>query len=118
MDDEYSIRAVIREMLKTRGFQCVEAGDGSSAVTQYQEALIGGKPFDLVFVDLLIPDGMGGIDTCTQIRQIDPTSKVVLISGAVTDSILTDTIKDTFFAILQKPFLLRDVIGVIERLGD
>ncbi len=37
---------------------------------------------DLVLLDILLPGGMNGIEVLKRIRSIDPTSKVIMVTGS------------------------------------
>ena len=58
VDDEPVIRMIARTTLSAAGFEVVEAGDGAAASQVIQQAI---KPFDLILLDLNLPD-MSGLD--------------------------------------------------------
>ena len=76
VDDDAAIRAVLRQMLEFGGFRVSEAGDGHEA-----NALLAVEPFDLVLVDLIMPE-QEGLETITGLRRNYPALKIIAISGA------------------------------------
>jgi len=51
--------------------------EGRQTIDIYQRALIAGKPFDLVILELTIPGGMSGLEVARNIRRIDPDARLV-----------------------------------------
>src|SRR5260370_38517482 len=80
VDDEPSLRYLLRRQLKADGYTLYEAENGEQAlamVEQYQP--------DIVLLDILMP-GMDGIETCTQLQAL-PSEKrpLVLMLTALDD---------------------------------
>lgn len=75
VDDQDSIRDLMRAMLAKAGYEVGVAGDGAQAV-----AAIRNLPFDLVLMDVHMPV-MDGLAATRQIRLLDgPRSKVPVIA--------------------------------------
>ncbi len=62
VDDDETVRDVVRRYLERAGHKVLVAGDGESAL-----ALVDEQRLDLVVLDLMLP-GLGGIEVCTRIR--------------------------------------------------
>ena len=77
VDDEPQIRRVLRATLSAQGYEVQEARTGEDALVAFRESR-----FDLVLLDLNMP-GMGGLETCRQIRE---TSEVAVIMLTVHDT--------------------------------
>src|SRR5689334_7203515 len=60
MDDEEMIRQFLKVALLGAGYEVETAERGEEAVQFYREAKAAGKPFDVVILDLMIPEGIGG----------------------------------------------------------
>lgn len=115
MDDEKTIRNLVCNLIKMQGHQCCEAADGLEAIEQFRQARLSGAPFDLVLMDLTIPDGMGGVQAVRELLQIDPAAKVVVTSGAGSDHILSNYNLYGFYRALNKPFRIVDLQNLIEQ---
>jgi two-component system KDP operon response regulator KdpE len=72
VDDEPQIRRVMRVALSGRGYETIEARSGEEALEKLREHLP-----DLVLLDLNMP-GMGGLETCRQIREGSEVPIIVL----------------------------------------
>jgi CheY-like chemotaxis protein len=79
VDDEISVRYVIRRYLGRRGWMVVEAGDAGEAMVALEDAA---HPVDAVIVDLNLP-GLSGSALCRRISTTRPAlaSRLILASG-------------------------------------
>ena len=68
MDDEEIILDVSREVLRFLGYDAAFAKEGGAAIGLYRQENEAGRPFDLVIIDLTIPEGMGGRETVEKLR--------------------------------------------------
>src|SRR5512132_4291688 len=75
IDDEEDARRVVEVMLKNAGHDAVLAVDGNDALRQFRR-----QHFELVICDVFMPD-KEGIETLKELRQLDPTVPVIMMSG-------------------------------------
>lgn len=75
IDDEGIFLMAHREELETAGYEVCTALRGKEAV-----AIAEKERFDIVFVDLVMPE-MNGVAVCREIKKLDPDTEVVLVSG-------------------------------------
>jgi len=73
VEDDPSIRKLVRVNLVKRGYTVSEAADSHEAIALFQEV-----PVDLVVLDLLLPGGLSGVDVCTWIRERSDVPIIVL----------------------------------------
>jgi twitching motility two-component system response regulator PilG len=73
VEDEESLLKLETILLTVKGFEVISAFTGEMAV-----AKIGVEIFDLVLLDIMLPD-MDGFEVCRQIRKDPRTSKVPII---------------------------------------
>lgn len=113
VDDDRSVRASVRALLTTLGFEVIEAEDGLSAIEAWQahQATIA-----WVLMDLTMP-GLDGYETFLQLRKLDPQVKVVLSSGWAQDDVSARFAQQPPSAFLPKPFTLADLERALERVG-
>jgi PAS domain S-box-containing protein len=114
MDDENALRDVAGEMLGHMGYDVEFARNGSEATKMYSEAVAAKNPFDVVIMDLTIPDGMGGAEAVQKLREIDPGVKAIVSSGYSNDPIMKDFKKYNFSGVIAKPFDVDELLRVIE----
>jgi two-component system KDP operon response regulator KdpE len=72
VDDEPQIRRVMKMTLGGQGYEIVEARSGEEALEKFRDELP-----DLVLLDLNMP-GIGGLETCRQLRASSETPIIVL----------------------------------------
>ncbi|MGH7552439.1 MAG: response regulator [Longimicrobiales bacterium] len=75
VDDDATIRHLIRRTLERSGHSMVEAENGREAIRNLTQ-----KRADLVLLDLNMPE-MEGIETVQEIRRTFPSTKIIVISG-------------------------------------
>jgi CheY-like chemotaxis protein len=78
VDDHHVTRQLLRTMIEGGGdeFEVVEASDGAKAVGLVRE----GPPFDLIFLDVVMPN-LDGLGACRQIRALGTDTPIVFLTG-------------------------------------
>ncbi|MFA5657786.1 MAG: response regulator transcription factor [Oscillospiraceae bacterium] len=72
VDDEKSIREVVREYAEFEGFEVTEAGDGMMAVEKVRAA-----DFDIIVMDIMMPR-LDGFSACKEIRKLKEIPVIML----------------------------------------
>lgn len=98
IDDEIGIREGCRRALASEGHIIDEA-----ATLQEGRAKIEHDGYDLILLDVLMPDGHG-IDLLEFIHQKDPQTIVIIITGFGTVELAVEAIKRGAFDFISKPF--------------
>ncbi len=75
IDDDELIRMTCCNILKKAGYDTLEAENGNLGVSLFKSE----RP-DLTVTDMLMPD-KEGLETISEIRAINPTAKIIAISG-------------------------------------
>ncbi len=100
-------------MLEGLGYAVIAAENGPGALN----LLDGGVAFDVVFSDVLMPDGMSGFQLAREIRRRLPQVAIVLTSGMTNISgVAEDAMPD--LPILRKPYRSHDLARAIEAALD
>jgi len=107
VEDEPSVREVVRQILTALGFRVRVAVDGVSALSALAEPM---NTIDGVITDLHMPN-MDGIELARKIAVAYPNLGVILASGRIDRTELATITDAPFVAHLEKPF-------TIERLSD
>jgi two-component system KDP operon response regulator KdpE len=79
VDDEPQIRRALRIVLRANGYQVAEAETGEAAL----DALVT-KPFDLMILDLVLPD-IDGVELCRRLREWSRLPVLVLSAHGEAD---------------------------------
>jgi two-component system cell cycle sensor histidine kinase/response regulator CckA len=77
VEDEDAVRSLIVRTLERRGFDTVEAPDGSAGLATIQTL---DRPVHLLLTDAVLP-GLSGPELIAAARQLDPAIRVILMSG-------------------------------------
>ncbi|HBA73239.1 MAG: hypothetical protein A2X82_15190 [Geobacteraceae bacterium GWC2_55_20] len=104
MDDEETIRDVVRETIGFLGYQVTTCINGEEAVAKYMEAHENGSPYMAVILDLTIPCGMGGVEAAKRILAIDPAARLIVSSGYSFDPVMSEFKEYGFCAAIEKPY--------------
>ncbi len=72
--------------------------------------------FNLVILDLSVRNGMGGLETLTALRAMDPTVTAVVTSGYANDEVLQQYASRGFKGALQKPFAMTALRTMISQV--
>jgi len=105
VEDEESVRELVRVTLAARGYKVLEAENGESGL---RVAEAHGDGIDILITDVVMP-GMGGRELAKRLLQIRPTLGVLYLSGYTEDTILHQGALDPGTAFLQKPFTLQNL---------
>ena len=113
IDDEAAIRESLETLLELEGYTVTSAASGEEGL-----ARIGENSYDLVLLDLALPD-RSGLDLLAEIRNHDPSLSVIMITayGTVENAVLAMQAGAANF--VQKPWdnekLLADVGAAVMR---
>ncbi|MFY9982478.1 MAG: response regulator [Methanoregula sp.] len=116
MDDEEIILDVSREVLRFLGYDAAFAKEGGAAIGLYRQENEAGRPFDLVIIDLTIPEGMGGRETVEKLRSYDPGVKAIVSSGYTNDPVMQDYANYGFSGRLTKPYRINEMKTLLESM--
>ncbi len=100
VEDEDAVRDLVRSVLRTYGYNVLEARHGVEALQ-----VIGNYPdrVHLVLTDLVMPR-MGGLQLAEQLAQLHPGTKMLYMSGYTDSVVFREGAFDLNLAFLQKPF--------------
>ncbi len=109
MDDELAVRTALNRMLEHLGYTVYVASEGSAAVARFKDLREKGRTISGVILDLIVSGGLGGVDTATLIRAIDPSVPIYLSSGYAETLALEDYAAFGFTGTIPKPFSLEEL---------
>jgi CheY-like chemotaxis protein len=116
MDDEAAIREFVEEMLTSLGYEVVCVADGAEAMAAYYSAQVADQPFAAVLLDLTVAGGMGGQETLTRLRAIDPQVKAIVSSGYSDAPVMADFRQYGFSGMVPKPYTVASLSRALQRV--
>jgi DNA-binding NtrC family response regulator len=109
VDDEPLIRWSVTETLADLGLDVDEAECAASALRAITTAAL---PFDVILLDLRLPD-MHDLSLLATIRQLLPETPVVLMTAFGSPEVMAQARKLGVQAVLNKPFELGELTQVV-----
>lgn len=101
VEDELGVRSLVRRTLERSGYQILEAGNGPEALALWQQHQTN---IDLLFTDVVMPQGMNGYQLAETMRKEKPGLKVVLTTGYSDKLLELNKHGDCPCFILPKPY--------------
>jgi response regulator RpfG family c-di-GMP phosphodiesterase/tRNA A-37 threonylcarbamoyl transferase component Bud32 len=122
VDDEPHVRMLHRVILQSLNVDCVEVKDGASALTAAMSNGVNGGPFDLILLDLGLPD-VDGYEVCRRLRErsANQNLKIIVVSGRGDQNDLSEALPrgaDDYIPKPFKPHQLLAKVGHALRLKD
>jgi len=108
VDDEHGIRQSFKMVLKDR-FNVLLAENGKEA-----EELLTKNTVDLILLDILLPD-VNGLDLLEKLKALDPSIEAIMITAVKEIRSAVRAIKLGAYEYIIKPFLVDDVLNIINR---
>jgi signal transduction histidine kinase len=112
VEDDDGVRQTVIEALAGLGYSVLAAGDGREAIA----ALAGTQHIDLVFTDVVMPQGVSGIEVAKEAVRLRKGIKVLLSSGYPLDVLRTEGDGYSDFPLFPKPYRHADLAREIRRI--
>ncbi|SDN22906.1 PAS domain S-box-containing protein [Desulfonauticus submarinus] len=116
LDDEELIREMMQDAFSELNAHIDTFALGEDAYKAYERSYRNKQPYDLVFLDLTIPGGIGGKEVGERILALNPQAKMVLVSGYSDSFILKNYKKYGFCAMLRKPFSIDELVHILRKI--
>jgi PAS domain S-box-containing protein len=102
VDDEATIRMLIKDVLTQNGYTPLEASDGPAALKLLRSNI----HIDLLITDVGLPGGMNGRQVADAARVTRPDLKVLFITGYAENAVIGNGHLEPGMAVLTKPFVI------------
>ncbi|MEP7335845.1 MAG: response regulator, partial [Actinomycetota bacterium] len=100
VEDDPSVRSIVSKMLAAHGYEIAGAADGEEAILRFETRE---SPIQLVVSDMVML-GLDGRQTIDRIREIEPATKVLYMSGYIDDAVIRSAGLGPGTGFIQKPF--------------
>jgi len=108
-EDEDTTRALIKEMLSSKGYMVIDYPDGKSALDAYRI-----NPFPVVITDIDMPV-MDGNELISQLKSIVDHQVIMVLTIHSEPGVIIDIMKKGVFDYAIKPVQLNDLLYKVER---
>jgi putative two-component system response regulator len=109
-DDDATMLDVLHDGLSLQGYNVTSVHNGEQA---YEMFLI--NDYDMIILDINMP-GLSGIETVTTIRENDPFTYVLLISGEAVKPEIQEALDCGANKFLAKPFQISKLIDLVNKI--
>jgi PAS domain S-box-containing protein len=100
VEDELGVRQLVCEMLQRLGYQILQASGGAEALRLFEQHQ---GSIDLLITDVIMPQ-MSGRELAQRLKVLQPSLKVLYISGYTDDMLAHHGVLESNVFLLQKPF--------------
>jgi PAS domain S-box-containing protein len=114
VDDEEGLREVTRRILTRNGYSVITAENGAEAIEIAKSNL---GQIDLLLTDVIMPK-MQGPTVAKEVKKILPNIKVLFMSGHALPVLEAESVLDTQFQLVEKPFDQRLLLDHVRRAID
>lgn len=114
VEDEAPVRAVTRRLLERHGYRVLDASCGRDALRVW-DCFAGN--IDLLLTDLVMPEGMDGIELARELRLKRPSLKIIYTSGYTPETDSPHGV-DASIPFLQKPTSMHILLETVRRCLD
>jgi len=114
VEDEEMVRAPAVRILRRHGYHVLEAANADEA---HRIALDEGARIDLLLTDVVMP-GRSGKELAAVVREINPRTKVLFMSGYSADVIVHQGVIEEGVELIQKPFAADSLLARVRSVLD
>lgn len=108
VDDDKNILIFFESLFREKGYVITAVGSGKEAME-----LINNRPFDLVFLDIVLKD-TNGVELCSEIRKIRPSQEVLLMTGYSQTTLDLENLNVQ--GCLFKPFEIDKIFSEVDKI--
>jgi len=112
VDDERSILQLLKEALSHWGYHVTTAGSGREALDALRTNV-----FHVAMTDIRMPD-MSGLDLLREIKKLDETIEVVVMTGYPAISSAVEALKEGAYDYLSKPVMIDEIHHLMQRMME
>ncbi len=111
VEDEPALRQGLSDLLSAAGHEVVACELGKDAITAGT-----GEAFDLVLLDLMLPD-IDGVEVCRRLKRARPSLHILMLTARGSEDDKVSGLEAGADDYLTKPFAVRELLARIDALG-
>jgi DNA-binding NtrC family response regulator len=109
VDDDESIRKVLKTILEDEGYAVDTAGSGKEAIRKSHR-----KFYNLALIDIRLPD-MEGVKLLKKMRDTMPKMRKIVVTGYPSIQSAIEAVNQGAHCYIVKPFDMREVLAAIKK---
>ena len=111
VEDDSLVRNYVLAQLHSLGYVTLQAANAAEALA----IVATGKPFDLLFTDVIMPGKLNGRQLADEVSKTRPDLRVVYTSGYTENAIIHHGRLDLGVLLLAKPYRKSDLARIIRK---
>jgi signal transduction histidine kinase/ligand-binding sensor domain-containing protein/ActR/RegA family two-component response regulator len=115
VEDERTVRTMASRCLQKFGYRVLEAADGREAISTWEQH---GPGIDLLFSDMVMPNGITGLELAERFKVTKPGLKVIVTSGYSVDLRKAGVSGESNFVYLAKPYEMKNLVAAVRKCLD
>lgn len=113
VEDEPTVRTIVKHVLTEHGYKVHEAPDGQSALQMWDEI---SAQVDMLLTDMIMPGGISGHQLAQQLSARKPGLKIIYTSGYSAEMFRRDSALPEDALLLRKPYTAAQLLKEVQRL--
>jgi CheY-like chemotaxis protein len=116
VEDEPVVLNMAEQLLTQQGYTVLTAGSGPEALDVWNR---NGRKIQLVVIDMVMPDGISGVELAEKLLGAAPDLKLIFTSGYTVDEVGTTFLREHNHALfIQKPYTRALLAQAVRRVLD
>ncbi|HYG23693.1 MAG TPA: PAS domain S-box protein [Verrucomicrobiae bacterium] len=115
VEDDLAVRNLMIHLLERCGYRVLQASSGRAALELWKEHR---AAIDLLITDLVMPDGVTGLQLADKVRSDRPDLRVIYVTGYSAELAAKGTPLVEGVNFLQKPFSPESLVRAVRKLLD
>jgi len=108
VDDEESVRIILKQMLEQGGYEADSASNGEEALEMLKNI-----PYDMLISDINMPK-MDGVALLKKSKELFAAMPVVFVTAYGRDKIIIDAMRTGLADFIEKPFRIDEVLRIVK----
>lgn len=110
VEDDPSVRSMVRRSLQRLGYHVLDAANGQAAMAVWQTH---GEGVDLLLTDMVMPEGMTGLELTEKLQSLKPNLRAIISSGYSAEIVQDGVTDQPGIVYLPKPYELETLADVV-----
>jgi PAS domain S-box-containing protein len=105
VEDEPDLLEVAKELFESMGYEVLTASNGKDALDIFSRR----PDIDILFTDVMMPNGINGIELARQAKAQSPDLKIILVSGYTLPALKAQYGELDHFTFMNKPYRMAEL---------